>query len=564
MPEKKSNIHKLLDLATIITGAISVIFLLMQWGMPLQGKEPLFNIADNCVLVMFIVIVSLRFLSMPSKKEYLKKYWLDLLVCIPYIQFFHGLKTARLWFILRQGSIIFRAMRRDKIGEKLINLLGLKPAHLLIASFMMTILLGTFLLTLPIATRQGVGMNFVDALFTATSATCVTGLAIQDTGTFFSLFGQLVILAMIQVGALGIMTFSVTLALAAGKKISNKETIAMQDVLDHGSVIGIKELIRFIAMMTLVIEFIGTMVLFKGFQPHISDPVRCLYAAMFHSVSAFCNAGFSLFPDSLINFSSEPMIIVSIALLIIFGGLGFVVVKDLWSLFITRERPASLGLRLHTKLVLTMTIVLIIAGTAVIFFAERGAALQGMPMSQKILASFFQSVTARTAGFNSVDIGKLTNSGIFSIIVLMFIGASAGSTGGGIKTTTLWVLIQAFVSSLRNKDDINIFKRKIPEAVVLKSVSVFMLSLGLIIVFMYLVALFEPLPFRDIIFEVVSAFGTVGLSCGITAQMHVPGKLLITLLMFAGRLGPLTIVLAFSGYQRRINYTYAEERVLVG
>ena len=211
-----------------------------------------------------------------------------------------------------------------------------------------------------------------------------------------------------------------------------------------------------------------------------------------------------------------------------------------------------------------MTAILLIAGTVLIFFAENNVNFVGMALKDKILISFFQSASARTAGFNSVDIGAMTNGSLFSIIILMFIGASAGSTGGGIKTTTFWILLKSFSSSMQNKDDINSFKRKIPDVIVHKAIAIFILSLGFFILFMYLLSIFEPLPFRDLSFEVVSAFGTVGLSTGITAQFNHAGKLLITCLMFLGRLGPLTIVLAFSGYRRKINYTYAEEKIMVG
>jgi trk system potassium uptake protein TrkH len=203
-------------------------------------------------------------------------------------------------------------------------------------------------------------------------------------------------------------------------------------------------------------------------------------------------------------------------------------------------------------------------GTICIFVAENNVNFANMPLKEKILISFFQSASARTAGFNSVDIGTMTSGSLFIIIVLMFIGASPGSTGGGIKTTTFWILLESFSSNLQNKEDINAFKRKIPNMTVGKAVAIFILSLGLVILFMYLLTIFETLPFRDMLFEIVSAFGTVGLSCGITAKLHMAGKLLITVLMFLGRLGPLTIVLAFSGYKRRINYTYAEEKIMVG
>ena len=564
---KTATINKILDVSIIITAAVSFLILLVQWGMMPVIKTldtTLLDKIDTVVLIIFIVCGIIRFIFNRTQKGYLQKYWIDLIVLLPLLQLFQGVHSAGLAIVLREAVRFLRFFSRAKVSEKLISLLGIKPAQLLIATFLMTILIGTFLLTLPISTKSSQGLDFVDALFTATSATCVTGLIVQDTGSFFSVFGQLVILLLIQVGALGIMTFSVTLFLAAGKQMSNKETIAMQDVLDADSVSGIVTLIAFIAKMTITIEVLGAIFLFVGFTPYISDPWQRIYVSVFHAISAFCNAGFSLFPDSIMQYADDSIINLTIAFLIILGGLGFIVVKDVWEMYVKGERPRSLGLRLHTKLVLSMTAILLVAGTVLIFFAENRGNFTGLALQHKILISFFQSASARTAGFNSVDIGAMTNASIFSMIILMFIGASSGSTGGGIKTTTFWVLLRSFSSSLQNKDDINAFKRKIPEQIVGKAIAIFILSLGFFILFMYLLCVFEDLPFKDLSFEVVSAFGTVGLSTGITAKFQDIGKLLITSLMFLGRLGPLTIVLAFAGYKRKINYTYAQEKIMVG
>ncbi|MCK4993911.1 MAG: potassium transporter Trk, partial [Candidatus Omnitrophica bacterium] len=547
---KTSTVNKLLDISIIITAVVSFVILLVQWGMMPVIKTldtTLLDKIDIVVLVIFVLAVLSRFLVNRTKSGYIKEYWIDLIVLLPLLHLSQGMHSAGLAIVLREAIRLLRFCSRTKVSERLISLLGIKPAQLLIVTFLMTILIGTFLLTLPISTQGGHGLNFVDALFTATSATCVTGLIVQDTGSFFSIFGQIVILLLIQVGALGIMTFSVTLFLAAGKQMSNREAIAMQDVLDQDSIAGIMGLIAFIAKMTIFIEVLGAVFLFVGFTPYISDPWQRVYISVFHSISAFCNAGFSLFPDSIMRYANDGIINLTIAFLIIFGGLGFIVVKDLWDLYVKRERPKSLGLRLHTKLVLSMTAILLIVGTILIFFAENSVNFAGMAMKDKILISFFQSASARTAGFNSIDIAGMTNASIFSIIILMFIGASSGSTGGGIKTTTFWVLLRSFSSNLQNKDNINAFKRKIPDNIVGKAIAIFILSLGFVILFMYLLSIYESLPFRDLIFEVVSAFGTVGLSTGITSQFHNAGKLLMTCLMFLGRLGPLTIVLAFSG-----------------
>ncbi len=568
MKKQTNIINGLLDIVIGIVGAASLVMLLIEWGlMPIikgMGITVLDRV-DNIVLIIFLVSVLWRFIQAPSKKDYFKNYWIDLLVFVPLVCFFKGIHNAKLFLVIREAIVLIGFWNKNKFSQRLISLLGLKPAHLLIASFGMTILIGTFLLTLPVSTATGQGLNFVDALFTSTSATCVTGLIVRDTGTFFSGFGQFVILALIQIGALGIMTFSVTLFLFAGKQMSNKDAMTMQDVLDQDSLAGIRGLIYFIAKMTIFVELLGAIFLYVGFEPYISDPWQRLYVSLFHSISAFCNAGFSLFSDNMMHYVKDDVINLTIAFLIIFGGLGFIVVKDVWGKFVKKDRPRSLGLKVHTKIVLSITTFLIIAGTVCIFFAENNSAiLSGMTLKDKILVSFFQSVSTRTAGFNTIDIGQMANGSIFSMIILMFIGASAGSTGGGIKTTTFWMILKSFTSSMHSKDDIDSFKREIPRNIVQKSMAIFVLALSFVITFMYLVSLFENLPFRDLIFEVVSAFGTVGLSTGITASLHVPGKILITMLMFLGRLGPLTVVLAFSGYKRKINYTFAQEKIMVG
>ena len=567
LSEKKVHlINKILELVFIVLGIISAVCLLVQWGISVTGHVLLavFNIIDQAIFAVFLVSSAARFLFSRSKKDFFKNYWMDLIILIPGIQLLQGIHSARISILLRQMIVLLLFCSKNKVSDKLIRLLGLKPAQLLVITFVMTILIGTFLLTMPLSTKSGQGLDFVDALFTATSATCVTGLAVKDTGTFFSLFGQIVILVLIQVGALGIMTFSVTLFMAAGKKLSNKQAMAMQDVLDQDSMAGILELVGFIAKMTIFLELLGAIFLYVGFEPYISAPGQRLYVSLFHSISAFCNAGFSLFSDSLMSYAKDPLINITISLLIICGGIGFIVVKDINDKYVKRKRPMSLGLKLHTKIVVAMTAILLLAGTVLFYVAENNHILKGMNVKDKVLISFFQSATARTAGFNSVDIGALGNASIFMLIILMFVGASSGSTGGGIKTTTFWILIKAFFGNLRNKEHLNSFNRKIPDSTVGKAIAVFILSLALVIVFMYLLSITEHTTFRDLIFEVVSAFGTVGLSCGITAKLSVPGKFLITILMFLGRVGPLTIILAFAGYHKKVNFKYAEERVMVG
>lgn len=435
------------------------------------------------------------------------------------------------------------------------GLLGIKSTHLMIFSFLCVIGIGTFLLRLPQATASGENLNFIDALFTATSATCVTGLIVRDTGTYFSLFGQLVILALIQAGGLGIMTFSVTLALAMGRGMGKRHQFVMRDILDYDSLAGISELAKFIFKMTLFFELIGGTLLFFSWSFASGYSVTVLYQAFFHAVSGFCNAGFSLFSNSLQGFRADPATNVIMASLIIIGGLGFIVVYDL-----CHRRFKS-----QSKMVLVITLALLAAGTAFIYLTEQNNALAGLPLGEKLLASFFQSVTARTAGFNTIPTSGLRSASLFFIVILMFIGASSGGTGGGIKTNTLGIVIKMVMSAIRNRPRVELFRRTIPFNVIRKAVAILMIGIFVLSgFFISLLLTQENGSFRDILFEATSAFGTVGLSTGMTAELNLAGRALVVALMFIGRLGPLTIALALTRKRPEVNYEYAEERVMVG
>lgn len=526
-----------------------------------------YGFANLAVLVVFVADVAVRILVSPDRRAHLRQNWLDLIVLLPLLQHIGGVHRGAWSVLARQTAIVVMLLTRTRRVKRLFSSFTLKPAQLMALTFLGAIYAGTVLLMLPAASRAGEQMRLVDALFTATSATCVTGLIVADTATHFSTFGQLVILVLIQVGGLGIMTFSVSLALLAGRDVGLKQRAALQDMMDYDTLAGVRRLVLFVVGMTAVFETIGSVALFVSWRAQIPEVGARLYHASFHAVSAFCNAGFSTFSDSLMRFDGHAATNVSVCVLIVCGGLGFTVFKD----FVdnVRVKLSTPGhqrwrLRTQTKLVLSVSLCLICIGAVLLAAFERHALLDQVATPRTVCVPVFQSITARTAGFNTCDIGRLSSASLFLMMVLMFIGASPGSTGGGIKTTTAAVLWTAVVTNLRRREHAEVFRRTLPLEVIQKAVTVLVLSATTVVVFTVLLLSTEQKPLRDVLFEVISAFATVGLSTGITPELTVPGRLLVTVLMFVGRLGPLTVAYSLLRFRRPANYAYAEERVMVG
>ncbi len=444
------------------------------------------------------------------------------------------------------------------------------PERIPLLGFLALIAAGTFLLMLPVASKS-VPISFVDALFTATSASCVTGLTVVDTGSFFSPFGQAVILVLIQIGGLGIMTLSTLFLLMAGRRIGLAGRTVIQDTFTHSGERNPARIVREVLAFTLVMEGCGTALLFVGFLPAAHGATDALWQALFHSVSAFCNAGFSLFTDSLVRFRGSWLVNLTVCALIVAGGLGFLVVAEIRTHASARRRTWR-RLSLHSKIVITSTGLLIAIGTLVILFMERSNTLAALSAPQRVMAALFQSITTRTAGFNTLPVGAMASETLFVMIILMFIGASPGSCGGGIKTTTFATICLLGAARLRGRDHPQAFYRKISGSSVAKAISVAMLSLAVIVTGTLLLTMSElggisRLDSRgaifELLFETVSAFGTVGLSMGATGSLSAVGKLLITSVMFIGRLGPLVLAVAVSR-QRAPRHTYAEEKVMIG
>ncbi|MDR7865197.1 MAG: TrkH family potassium uptake protein [Sporomusaceae bacterium] len=450
---------------------------------------------------------------------------------------------------------------RDNVTDLLdISQWKLTPYQILAAGFAGLIIAGAALLATPLASATGEPLRFIDALFTATSAVCVTGLVVADTGTRFSLFGQIVIVLLIQAGGLGIMTMATLMALLMGKKINLRERLIIQEAMNQLTVAGVVRLTRYIIKATLLIEFIaGTILAVRFYQDY---GVKGIYFGYWHAVSAFCNAGFDLFGEyrSLTGYVDDLTVNLVISALIILGGIGFSVMADVW------ENRRFRDYSLHSKLVLTVTAFLITFGAVVIFAFEQDnpATLGPLSWDGKILASYFQSVTTRTAGYNTVPIGEMGNAALFFIVILMFIGASPGSTGGGVKTTTAGLLAAAIWALVRGREDVEIFERSLSRSIIYKAFALVFIAALLVIVVTMILCVSESAPFLNILFEVVSAFGTVGLSTGITPDLSVTGKLWIILTMFAGRVGPITLALALALRQRKAMVKYPEGKVIIG
>jgi len=445
------------------------------------------------------------------------------------------------------------------------KILKIHPGFLVVLSFAITIIVGAFLLMLPLSTQPG-HISFIDALFTATSATCVTGLIVVDTGSYFTAFGQTVILLLIQIGGLGVMTISVALFHLIGKSISFRQRMVMQDIFSPTPRGDILRLIRSIMMFTLAAELTGAVFLFCCWYPQFSWH-RAVYLAVFHSISAFCNAGFSLFPDSLSAWSDNGLLNLTVCLLIVTGGLGFPVLYDIASR-ITIGRKVRYRLSVQTKSVILTSTILIVVGAVLFAFLERNGAMTQGSIMHRLYISVFQSITCRTAGFNTVDIGALNNATLTLMLFLMFFGASPGSCGGGVKTTTLAVVAAFTKSRLLREKKVNLFKKTIPDETVAQSTSLILTALGIIgfCVFMLLAA--NPGngkgTFLSCLFETVSAFGTVGLSAGFTQIMDTWAKAWIILMMIIGRVGVLTFAYIIVGDGAVRGVEYAKENIMIG
>lgn len=450
-----------------------------------------------------------------------------------------------------------------------------QPTQILVMGFLFVILIGTILLALPIATVKGQSTNILDALFTSTSAVCVTGLVVHNTLEHWTTFGHIVIIILIQIGGLGFMTFVSLMFIYLGRKISFRERLLIKEALNQNDMQGIVKLTMNIIKGTFIVEGIGALILSFKMIPQYGF-ILGIYKSIWHSISAFCNAGFDITgAESLMPYVGNPFINIAIMLLIIIGGLGFTVWMDI--IDGAKEKIKNKysfkkmfkKYRLHTKIVLVMTISLILIGFVLIYLLEfnNPKTMGTLTQSEKVYAALFQSVTTRTAGFNTMALSTMKNATKFIMIILMFIGGSPAGTAGGIKTVTLGVLFFTVISELKGRDELILFKRKVSKGIVRRALAILMISMGVVVGAVIMLSIFENQQFMDVFFEVVSAFATVGLTLGITGSLSIMGKIAIIIAMFIGRLGPITIALAvIKNNKRNIENSikYPEQKIIVG
>ncbi len=445
---------------------------------------------------------------------------------------------------------------------KYLRKLHLNTAEILVIGFALVILLGAILLNMPFASKSGESVGFVNALFTAASAVAVTGLVVVDTLNHWTSFGHVIILILIQIGGLGIITMGTLFALILGRRINFRQRVLMQEAMNKITANGVVRLAKYILIMTFAVEGIGALILSTRMIP-IYGFGQGIWLSVFHSVSAFCNAGFDLIGNfrSLTPFVEDPIITLTVSALIIIGGLGFVVIFELL------DKKSFKKLSLHSKIVLNMTFFLLLSGYVIVMALEfnNPATMGDLSIGGKFLSGFFHSVTPRTAGFNTLPMDQLNMGTIVMTMLFMFIGAGTAGTAGGVKVTTVGVVILMVLSTLKGRKDAEGFKRVLPRDLVNKSLAILFIAISWVIMVSFILSITEDASFIEIMFEVVSAFGTVGLSLGITGSLSTIGKLVITITMFVGRIGPLTLFMALAQrHQITTSIQYPDEEIMIG
>ncbi|TNF04396.1 MAG: hypothetical protein EP326_01415 [Deltaproteobacteria bacterium] len=526
------------------------------------------------VPIVLLLVVIVNFINSQSLDDFLRRYIFSLVVFIPLILTWGDMEFA-FWFSSAHLLSSVLALYDDDsdedfikkfnpVGSQLFQKLKLKPAQMVILSFSAVIFLGTFLLMLPVSSKEGQAISFIDALFMSTSATCVTGLATVSMTENFSMFGQVVILILIQIGGLSIMTLYSSMTILLGKSIGMKDRIIMQDLLDVSSLDELFQMIIDIIKYTFFIELWGGIVLTIAFTFEGFEFSKALYYGFFHSISAFCNAGFSLFDTSLESYSTNPLVNFTVMILITAGGLGFIVLKELTAVITTKKKLSRIGM--HSKVVIATSLGLTIVGAGLFFFGEFLNALDSYSLWDKIQISLFQSVTLRTAGFNTIPFNNLNQYTIYGMTLFMFIGGSPGSTAGGVKTTTLAILIQSIISTLKGDKHVRMLDRTIPGPIVVRAIALTFFSILITSIFILVMMRLETeQSFLTIFFEVISAGGTVGLSLGITGFLTTWGKFMISIVMLIGRIGPLTLILAIGQRaDERGKFDYPDGRIMIG
>jgi trk system potassium uptake protein TrkH len=589
---KNNRLEKVLIGVNVLTAMVVTASFVCLFGFdkPLLQEEILYDL-QLVLLGVFVIEKVIRLFNSVSKAEFWRANWFEviLLVFLGIIIFKAGrwADFAEVAAVRHFAVGVYLVLQVViKVCRTVVNLAasGRSPARILIVSFLALIISGAGLLMLPKAiAAEDIGM--VDAIFTATSATCVTGLVVKDIGKDFSLMGQLVILSLIQLGGLGIVIFGAVIALLLGQALSLRESAVMQDLLSASTVGRISNMIIFVFITTILIEVAGAVGLFWMWDDvpgKVTGVHQQWFCSIFHSISAFCNAGLGLFSDSFASYNRCWGVYVVICPLIILGGLGFSVLYDLVNIVADRIKrffkrlfskhyrfsmEAPKRMQLQTKIVLSVSAALIFLGMLGILLFERYTGHSGSDGALGLRGAFFQSITARTTGFNTVDISALSAQSKFILILLMFIGGSPGSTAGGIKTVTLAVVIMTAFAALRKRQEVEMFKRSVRVVVVGRAITVTLLFVAVLFIAVLALSITESangFTMSDIFFEAGSALGTVGLTTGITPSLTTAGKLIIIAVMLIGRLGPLTLLAALTFNLKPARYNYPQEAVIVG
>lgn len=565
-----------LNTLVIITLVLSIVSLFLEQA---ELTQPailiLIQVIDFLLTALIITELVVDISSAPYMSGYIRRnlfsigflgLYIVLFIYNKYL-YFAGIQdnqgfNAAVIIVVRNFFLVFKVFGRIRRISTFLNNLTVHPAQTLVLSFIMVILTGTFYLMLPFTTRDGLGLNFIDALFTTTSAVCVTGLIVVDTASHFTVLGQVGILVLIQIGGLGIMILSYFAIVTLRRSIGIHDKVLLAYMINEDDMRQIAGGLRKIILLTFGIELVGALILFLGFIIHGLPTGQSIWFGVFHAISAFCNAGFALFTDSLEGFRHSLLISGGIALLIILGGLSFAVMTNLirWSgLSKIRER-----LTLNSRVVLVMTGVLILLGMVVFYALEHGSVMAEYNLGEQYLAAFFQSVTLRTAGFNTVPMAPLGPSVTLIMIIWMFIGGASGSTAGGIKVNTAAVILAYIRSRFRGEEQVLIGGAAIDSRTGTNALLLFVFGIVAVLGGLLVLLITESGPFLDLLFETVSAFGTVGLSRGITGDLTDPGRVVVSLLMFMGRLGPLTLLTALGTRVNPSRIIYPEKELMIG
>ncbi|QHT66866.1 ATPase [Rhodocytophaga rosea] len=586
----RERVYTWLRYITLFNSLLAIALLIYGYGFNLthEAVSMVFGWLD-VIFGSFVLVYLIRVLYSFHRQEFIKRtgteaFIMALLIANGIVNYIFGFKVLYFlsnWLEFKNYTsfyevvstiflIVLIGLETSKASIR-ISAVKLKPASSFIGSFILLVFAGAGLLMLPAMTNTPNGMPFIDALFTSASAACVTGLIVVDTATYFTFKGQLIILFLIQLGGIGIISFATFFAALLKEGMGLKHQSIIHDFMSSESLFSSQGLLRQVIWLTLLIEGIGFVAIFMTWGPEaqFESLGEKLFFSLFHSIAAFCNAGFSLYTNNLYELPVRTAYIlhIVIALLVVMGGLGFSPIMDVFSPKALRERLMMpwKDWKLNSKIAIYMAIILIVFGTVGYYLLERKNSLSGLNFTEAVITAFFQSVITRTAGFNTVDFTKLLDPTLIMIIFLMFIGASPGSTGGGIKTTTFLLIAVSVISTIRGKKIISIDKRTIPMELLFKAFSVITFAAAYCLLAVFVLSITEPKQNGiDLLFEQVSAFATVGLSTGVTPQLSPFGKILITFSMFLGRVGTVTLALAISRPVISNAYHYPDAHVMVG